>query len=412
MRPISGGASYAIVAGGVAALLVAGWGLTGGGGLALGRLDPGFSLPGRFLFAAALAFVIRHRSGGAKLVGGVAMLGMSLLIDTLLGTLLAGRFAWEQAIVAVTMQAAGWAAAHAVLAHSAVRFPRTGQAALVVGTIIVAIAAVYLLPALYAPRAAGDRPRVAIVSGIPLEWLGPVDMATILNDSAQRSALLPALVDRFVVVQLDAVDPQRLTDVDVLVLAHPRPLAPAELVDIDRWVREGGRVLILADPLLSWPPDYPLGNPRNPPIISLLTPLLDHWGVDLGSPASEGSDIFMAGDDRVHAISMGRFRVTRPDCSLVLGGRSAVCTIGRGRAVLVADADLLNPALWSGGSRGAAGWREGNVAWIIGLIRELAGSGRAEPFVASWRLPAAGRGESESPGSKTREQEGNFDVHR
>lgn len=403
-----GGATYAIFAGGVAALLVAGWGLTLGGGLALGRFDPAFSLPGRIIFAASLAFVMRHRAAGARLTAGGAMLGMSLLIDALIGTLLAGRFAWEQAILALAIQGAAWGAAQAVLAQSAARFPRNGPAALAIGTILCAIAAGYLLPTLYAPRATDDRPRVAVVAGVPFEWHGPVDMATIINDSAQRSALLPALAERFAIVQLDAIDPQRLTEVDVLVLAHPRPLAPGELVDIDRWVREGGRILVLADPLLSWPSDYPLGDPRNPPITSLLTPLLDHWGVDLGPAVAEGDDIFMASDDRVHAISMGRFRATRPACSVLLGGRSAACRMDRGRAVLVADADLLNPAIWSGGEKGAARWREGNVAWIVGLIRDLAGSGRSEPFVASWRLPAPGRVESASLDGKSQEQEGNF----
>lgn len=391
---------FAILAGGLAALLVTGWGLTLGGGLALGRLDPAFSLPGQIVFAVALAFVMRGRTRREGLVAGLAMLGFSLALDTLLGTLLAARFAWDQAIVALFVQAAVWAAARAWLGYAVDRSPAVICAMLAVGAVALALPAAWLLPALYAPRSADDPTRIAILSGVPLEWRGPVEMRTILDDSAQLSPLLPALTVRFDTVRLDAIDAGSLKGIDVLMLAQPRGLSPAELVHIDRWVRSGGRVLILADPLLSWPADYPLGDRRNPPVTSLLTPLLGHWGLEFGRLAGEGGDVFIADGHRVDTTSTGRFRITGVGCTLSLDGRRADCTLGRGRAVVIADADMLNPALWSGGGHDAARWREGNIGWIIDEIRALASSPAREIFAPSWRLPSAVNTESTNFGGE------------
>lgn len=373
-----------------AAALAIGWGLTLGGGLALGRLDPLFSLPGRILFAAAMVFVMRDRSRADVLIAGGAMLACSFAIDALLATVLAARFAWEQAILALAVQTAAWGAGLGVLVYRSKPFSAIARGGIAFVAVATAAAAAWLTPSVYAPATPSERPRVAIVSGVPIEWDGPVDMAAILDDSAQLSPLLPVLAERFAVVRPDAIDATRLSGIDVLVLAHPRPLVPGELVDIDSWVRDGGKVLVLADALLSWPPDYPLGDARNPPITSLLTPLFDHWGLELDVPAIDGSDssdIFMAGDYRVHALSMGRFRAKGPDCTVALGGRTAECKLGRGRAVLIADADLLNPAIWTGGDRNPAHWREGNIDWIIASIRELAGADSAEWVAPVWRAP-------------------------
>ena len=45
-----------------------------------------------------------------------------------------------------------------------------------------------------------------------------------------------------------------------MLLAHPMAQTADALVDLDRWVRGGGRVLLLADPRLEWPSERPLGD--------------------------------------------------------------------------------------------------------------------------------------------------------
>jgi hypothetical protein len=80
--------------------------------------------------------------------------------------------------------------------------------------------------------------------------------------------------------------------------------------------------------------------------------------------------------------------------------------------VVIADADLLNPELWSAGDGGAARWREGNVDWIIAMIDELAGSRPGALAAPVWKRVPRDRGESASSGDKPQEQGGNLAVAR
>ena len=48
-------------------------------------------------------------------------------------------------------------------------------------------------------------------------------------------------------------------------MAHPLAQPAEDLVALDDWVRGGGRVLLLADPMLEWPSKRPLGDPLRPP---------------------------------------------------------------------------------------------------------------------------------------------------
>ena len=146
----------------------------------------------------------------------------------------------------------------------------------------------------------------------------------------------------------------KLAEGKLLLLAQPRVLDPHELVALDSWVRGGGRVLILTDPLLVWPSALPLGDIRRAPPVGLLGPLLDHWGLELGPSGLTGlvtDDQPAAGTGRLTMIAPGRFLVTGADCrrtKLYL----ASCRLGQGRALLVADADLLHDSAWAG-----PGWR-------------------------------------------------------
>lgn len=148
---------------------------------------------------------------------------------------------------------------------------------------------------------------------------GEGDPSDILSGKAKRSAVLEGLDVRAIdTVSLATLGP------DILVVAQPRALAPAELVALDTWVRNGGRVAIFADPRLDWPSRYPIGDPRRAPPVTLLDPLFAHWGVrlDLG----EGSrGVWQRG------------RCTAVDAITI------DCRIGTGRALMVADADVLDP---------------------------------------------------------------------
>ena len=75
-------------------------------------------------------------------------------------------------------------------------------------------------------------------------------------------------------------------------MAHPLAQPAEALVDLDRWVRDGGRVLLLADPQLEWPSERPLGDKLRPPPAFADTGLLRALGAAArcaGRSAARGS---------------------------------------------------------------------------------------------------------------------------
>lgn len=182
-----------------------------------------------------------------------------------------------------------------------------------------------------------DRPILAVVTALPLFWaetgedgMGPVD-----------APIVTILRTRFTVKPLDG--PARLAESGArrLLLAQPRALRPDQMVAIDHWVRDGGTAVIMADPMLRWPSDLPLGDRRRAPSISLLEPMLRHWG--------------FAPPDGVEATEMRHF-MPRDGRLLTLSGAQswgrdgyvATRRIGAGRVILLGDADALDDRLWLG----------------------------------------------------------------
>ena len=128
-----------------------------------------------------------------------------------------------------------------------------------------------------------------------------------------------------------------------LVIAQPRPLEPAENVGLDAWVRGGGHLLLFADPLLTAESRFALGDPRRPADTVLLDPLLAHWGLVLrpGDPARETAGRpFPVSAPGELALLAG----SPEACRIEQAGLVADCRIGRGTALIVADAALLDAA--------------------------------------------------------------------
>ncbi|WP_421848683.1 hypothetical protein [Novosphingobium sp.] len=128
-----------------------------------------------------------------------------------------------------------------------------------------------------------------------------------------------------------------------LLIAQPRPLEPAENVALDGWVRSGGHLLLFADPLLTFDSRFALGDPRRPAGTVLLGPILAHWGLVLREKAEAGES---AGTP---------FPVQSPgellplagapqECRIEEAGLIADCRIGKGSALIVADAALFDSA--------------------------------------------------------------------
>jgi hypothetical protein len=228
----------------------------------------------------------------------------------------------------------------------------------------------FLLPAFLLFGCSGaseaeERPPIHVMTALPLFW-GEGTPVDIIQGEQGRSPLLVALDAHYTVIAIDIASDAALARASTLVLAQPTALRPEELVAIDDWVRSGGRVLVFADPSLAWPSDLPMGDKRRPPPQSLLVPLLTHWGLTLEAPEANTVSIVKDRiDGRPVAFALpGTWEAKTRDCKLSDKGVVARCSIGKGEAVLVADADLLDARLWNQSGID-------NRAAIVGLIDDL-----------------------------------------
>jgi hypothetical protein len=181
------------------------------------------------------------------------------------------------------------------------------------------------------------------------------DPAALLGESDSHW-LMAELESRGKVVLLETLSPSGgrlpLPADAVLVLAQPRPLSPQENVALDDWVRQGGKVLLFADPRLTAHTIYPLGDARRPQDVAMLSPILARWGLGLGfDDAQVGQRLIpLPGGG-------GGLPVDLPGVFVVIAGESAGrcvtlaasvvarCEVGKGKVVAVADAAVLDADL-------------------------------------------------------------------
>jgi hypothetical protein len=188
------------------------------------------------------------------------------------------------------------------------------------------------------PRPAGsgappNRPTLMLLTTLPL-----VFGETFGIDEVESPAL-KALETRYRVLPVAVADARTLSQAKLLLMAHPLAQPAEALVDLDRWVRSGGRLLLLADPALDWHSDLPLGDWRRPPPAFADTGLLKHWGLRLDAPDDRGPMMRQLGGHEVMAVSPGSLF---GKCAISRDRMVARCRIGSGQATVVADADFLN----------------------------------------------------------------------
>ncbi len=337
----------ALAAAAVAALLALAW--FAGGQAQLGRIDPALVLPWVPLVLVPSAMV-RHRSRGPVSPASARkedafVMGLLVLAQAVLALMLAGQMPWRQLLLV------GFGAGLVAWLASLLAQWRAGRMVRGVATLLFIggwfVASHLLLATLYRPATAPGPP-ATMLTGLPLRWSEGRNLSEMLAAGLSED---PALG------RIEAAGPVHLVDslIDsppppggALLLAHPRALAPGELVAIDGFVRGGGRAVILADALTGWPMRYPIGDPRNPPVTSLLTPLLDHWGVTLGAASAADRHIIPVDIDgaRLRLSTAGRFGPLPATCRAYADRRVVRCRIGRGEVWLVGDADLLFAPLW------------------------------------------------------------------
>jgi hypothetical protein len=187
---------------------------------------------------------------------------------------------------------------------------------------------------------------LSLLTGLPLVW-GEAD--------EPPPHILGYLKPRFAITIADTPG-QALRLRQPLLVAQSRPWLAAELVMLDRWISAGGRAVLLSDPALGWHSAYGLGNPRRPPGDDGLQPLAQHWGLIrrvAEQPATMRQDIIIAERRyRITVAGAGQWQARDRRCQLLAAGLIADCRIGAGRAIWLADADLLHDLLWAGPGAG------------------------------------------------------------
>ena len=186
------------------------------------------------------------------------------------------------------------------------------------------------------PAAEKARPTLLLLSSLPL--LFGEDFAL-----TERAPTTVRLAKRYEIRAIALADAPSLAGQRLLLMAHPRAQTAEALVDLDAWVRRGGRLLLLADPALDWASRRPLGDRLRPPPTFADTGLLVHWGIRLAKPPRRGVVVEKSNGRNVTLSSAGE--LTAPRCVVGLSRSMAQCRIGRGKVTVIADADLLDPGL-------------------------------------------------------------------
>jgi hypothetical protein len=182
-------------------------------------------------------------------------------------------------------------------------------------------------------RPPAQRPALMLLTSLPLLFGEGFSL------KGGGAPALDRLETRYRLVPISVSSAPELSKGRLLLMAQPLAQTPENLVALDNWVREGGRVLLLADPMLEWPSSRPLGDSLRPPPMFADTGLLAHWGLRLDAPDERGPVRRKLAGYNVLAVSPGTLSGR---CKIGEDGLVADCRLGKGRAVVVADADLLN----------------------------------------------------------------------
>lgn len=199
-----------------------------------------------------------------------------------------------------------------------------------------------------AARAAPTAP-LRLFTSLPIYWSEAPDIATMLKEEPEPHWARRAIETRRALRPVDALGADTLARGGDLLMIQPRPLAPAENVALDVWVGKGGRLLLFADPALTADSAFSIGDRRRPQDIVLLSPILARWGLQLefDEEQARGEHPVALGEGLTVPVNLpGRFVAVRggrgdSTCRLLADGLAADCRVGRGRALVIADAALF-----------------------------------------------------------------------
>jgi hypothetical protein len=187
-------------------------------------------------------------------------------------------------------------------------------------------------------------PELGLMGTIPLYWGEADDFGELLAGEGSAHWARARLEADYRLRPLDTLSDESFAGLEFLLLAQPRALSPAENVALDKWVRGGGRLLLFADPLLTGETRYAIGDRRRPQDVALLSPILSHWRLALHfDDAREPGRTLVATSGAPIPVNLpGGFTLGDDSCALIASDLLASCAIGRGHAVILADAAVLD----------------------------------------------------------------------
>ncbi len=183
-------------------------------------------------------------------------------------------------------------------------------------------------------RDKSEKSPLGLFTSLPIYWRESASVSETLDNGSQPHWVRTVLEENHRLLPLDTLDDKTLSGLNELVMAQPRPLAPAENVALDKWVHDGGHLLLFADPMLTEQTRFTLGDKRRPQDVVLLSPILHRWGLELLFDEDQSADeqFVIFGSTRLPTRLAGRLAPagSSPNCAIISRGLVANCRIGAG----------------------------------------------------------------------------------
>jgi len=216
---------------------------------------------------------------------------------------------------------------------------------------VIAVALLGLSPACTASPASSTEdeaglPELGLMGTIPIYWGESGSVNQLLAGEGSEHWARAKLEASYRLEPLDALTAANLADLHYLLLAQPRALSGSENVALDAWVRDGGQLLLFADPMMTGESQFPIGDRRRPQDVILLSPILRHWGLDLqyDPEQSVGYSLRNSAGGSIPVNLPGGFEAMagEGECRILAENVLARCEVDKGNVIVLADAALLD----------------------------------------------------------------------
>jgi len=206
------------------------------------------------------------------------------------------------------------------------------------------------------------QPKLGLMTSLPLYWPLDADFGDLAQGNGEKPWQRAVIEQQFELVPLDTLSPipglsvddpeiDPLAGLDRIAVIQPRGLSAADNVALDEWVRAGGELLLVLDPMLTGDYDIPVGDPRRPIDTALIPPVVKRWGVTISFDQTQGvGERVSLGDFWLRVLLTGEVKPlsgAERRCELVAGNVIARCQVEEGRVTVFADANVFEEQIIS-----------------------------------------------------------------